>query len=123
MNAMQGRLQGCRVLVVEDEYMLAQEMVRALEDEGAEVLGPVSSVTEACILAREGRPVAALLDVNLNGEMIWPVLDALLVRSVLTVLVTGYDESFIPATYGHLPRFEKPVSLRDVTRALHRATT
>lgn len=115
-------LRGRRILVVEDEYMIADEVAEALETAGAEVVGPVGQVGAALDLARvEGRLDGALLDVSLNGEMVWPVLDALAERGVPVVLATGYDASTVPPAYAHIPRCEKPAEMRVVLRALRTA--
>ncbi|MFC0386675.1 response regulator [Muricoccus vinaceus] len=114
-------LQDRRVLVAEDEYMIAEEIVEALVDAGAVVLGPVSTVGEALdLLVAENEIHGALLDVNLVGRTIWPVVDVLLARGVPMVLATGYEASAIPPVYIHLPRCEKPVGIRDLTRAIAR---
>lgn len=120
-TAMQAALRGRRVLVAEDEYMIAEEIASVLGDAGADVLGPVSNVGDALrLLADEDRIDCALLDVNLRNEVVWPVVDALLARSVPLVLATGYDASAIPRAYAHLPRCEKPATGRDITHALAR---
>lgn len=112
---MHAMLQGCRVLVAEDEYMIAEE----LSDAGAQTLGPVSSVCDATrLIAAEEQIDGALLDVNLGNKGIWPVVELLLARSVPLVLATGYDASAIPQAYAQLPRCEKPVSGQDLARAL-----
>jgi len=117
-------LQNCRVLVAEDEYMIAEEIVDALVDAGAVVLGPIPTVGEALdLIEAEHQIDGALLDVNLKGKTIWPVVDALHTRGVPMVLATGYEASAIPLTYVHLPRCEKPVAIRDLTRALARQIT
>ena len=117
--ATQGTLQNCRILVAEDEYLIAVEIAETLSDAGAEALGPVPGVGDAvCLIAAEGRIDGALLDVNLGGEAIGPVVDALLARSVPLALATGYDAGAIPRAYAHLPRCEKPASGRDLARAL-----
>ena len=114
-------LAGRRILVAEDEYMIAQEVAGVLAEASAEVLGPVSTVADALrLVAAEDRLDAALLDVSLRGEAIWPVVDALLARSVPVVLATGYDVAALPGVYAQLPRCEKPVTGRDLTRALAR---
>ena len=112
---------GCRVLVLEDEYLIAEEIAAELEQAGAETIGPVARIHEALDLVRgSGRIDAALLDVNLGSEAAWPVVDALLARHVPLLLATGYDASAIPAAYAALPRCEKPISGRDILRALAR---
>jgi CheY-like chemotaxis protein len=122
VSAASATLTKCRVLVAEDEYMIAEEVASVLGDAGAEVLGPVARVADALrVAATEGRIDCALLDVNLRGEVIWPVVDALLSRGVPVALATGYHAGAIPGAYAHLPRCEKPASGHDLTRALARA--
>lgn len=111
-----------RVLVAEDEYLIAEEIATVLGDAGAEALGPVPRIADALrLLAAESRIDGALLDVNLGGEAVWPVVDALLARGVPVVLASGYDASAIPATYAHLPRCQKPATGHDLASALARA--
>ncbi|WP_425231080.1 response regulator [Sphingomonas sp.] len=95
-------------------------MLEALEDAGATVLGPVSSVTEALSLL-DGAPDvnSAILDINLNGEMVYPVADALTARGIPFIFATGYDEAAVPTAWRHVMRCEKPVNAAAVTRALH----
>lgn len=117
-----GALQSLRVLVVVDEYMIAQEIADVLADAGAETLGPVPSVGEAMqMVGAEARIDCALLDVNVGNEAVWPAVDMLLARGVPMVLATGYDASAIPHAYAHLLRCEKPASGSDLTRALAQA--
>jgi len=116
------RLKGRRILVVEDEYMIAEEVAEMLSQVGAEPVGPVPRVSDALrLIDRDGRIDAALLDVNLSNEPIWPVVDVLLTRTVPLVLTTGYDATAIPLSYGHLPRCEKPTTGQEIARALEQA--
>jgi len=104
-------LRGMRVLIVEDEYVVASDLVSLLKDAGAMVAGPVASVGDALLLVTDGENGldAAVLDVNLHGERVFPVADALADRGVPLVFTTGYDESVIPTAYASVPRCEKPV--------------
>jgi CheY-like chemotaxis protein len=112
-------LRGRRILVVEDDYMLADDLREDLESAGAEVLGPVATVEDAlALLAREDRLDGAVLDVNLAGEAVYPVADALLARGVQFAFATGYDGWSLPAAYAGIPRFEKPLDPLAVVRAL-----
>lgn len=114
-------LEGCCVLVVEDEYLLADEVSRALESAGARVLGPAATVSSAmALLASSARVDAAVLDVNLGGETVFPVADALRLRHVPFVFCTGYDDWALPASYQGAIRCEKPVAAEALLDALQR---
>jgi CheY-like chemotaxis protein len=113
------QLEGCRILVVEDEYLIADDMRGALLDAGAEVLGPVPTLDAAMsLVAAEPRLDAALLDINLGGTMVFDLADTLTSRSVPFVFATGYDDSAIPDRFADVPRLEKPVKPRKVLAAL-----
>lgn len=108
-----------RVLVVEDEYFLADDIARALVRLGAETVGPVPTRDAAlACLEGEGRIDACVLDINLRGEMSFAVADALLARGVPFVFATGYDQALVPAAYGHIRRWEKPFHPERLAQAL-----
>lgn len=103
-------LGGMRILVVEDEYLLADDLRDELIDAGAQVLGPVPSVADAqALIAAEARIDAAVLDINLRGEMVFPVADQLTGRGVPFAFATGYDEWALPDRFAGAPRVEKPL--------------
>ena len=115
-------LRHCRILVVEDEYLLANELGTELGDAGAVVLGPVGDVEEALDLVRSEPTIdGGILDVNLGGEMIFPVADLLIERGVPLVFTTGYDESVIPTRFAGIVRCEKPINIKRVTQAIGRS--
>ena len=94
---MTSALAGRRLLVVEDEYFLAAELVEALSADGAKVIGPAASVDDALDLLDDTAQLdGAVLDLNLQGEMAFPVADALMERDIPFVFLTGYDQSVIP---------------------------
>lgn len=104
-------LKGCRLLVVEDDYLIATELRYSLEEAGAVVVGPAGTVRDAlAVVEREGaRLDGAVLDINLRDERVYPVADALAARGVPFVFTTGYDELAIPSDYARVPRCEKPI--------------
>lgn len=112
-------LRSRRILVVEDEYLLALDLRGTLEDAGAVVLGPAPSVSSALALVEAGTPIdAALLDVNLNGEMVFPVADALCSRSIPFIFTSGYDSGAIADRYKAAPHCPKPLEMRRIVTAL-----
>ena len=114
-----GELRGRHVLVVEDDYLLAGELRSWLAGEGATVIGPVPRVEAALeLLGRSPRLSLAILDINLQGRMVWPVADALMARDIPFVFVTGYDAEVIPRAYAQAPRAEKPIDLGRLPRLL-----
>ena len=113
-------LKGRRVLLVEDEYMIAEDMAQTLNSQGVKVVGPVASVDDALRLLSEAEIDLAILDVNLGGEAVWPLADTLRARDIRFVLTTGYDRSALPTRYADAPRCEKPVDLALLTATLLR---
>lgn len=107
------------ILVVEDEYMLATELQAELEIAGATVIGPAPSVERALALVEEQPDIdAAVLDVNLGGEPVFPVADMLAGRSVPFVFATGYDDRAISDRYAHVKRCRKPLEFVELTKVL-----
>jgi DNA-binding NtrC family response regulator len=102
-------LRGTRILVVEDEYLLADDLNNALADAGAHVLGPAASVEDAtALIGNEAVIDAAILDVNLRGDMVFPLADALRERGIPFAFATGYDDWALPPRFADAPRVEKP---------------
>jgi hypothetical protein len=84
-----------RVLLAEDEFLIAEDLASALSAAGATVIGPAYSVAGALRLIEScGALDGAVLDVNLKGEAAFPIADALLGRGVPFVITTGYDRQF-----------------------------
>lgn len=114
-----GPLTGKCVLLVEDNYLLASALQDAMEQLGAEVLGPYAHVAPALLGIQQAKHVdAGLLDINLGNEQSFPVADALGQLGVPTLLLTGYDSSALPAQYRELPCLQKPVNLAAMLAAL-----
>jgi CheY-like chemotaxis protein len=113
-------LRGRRLLVVEDDYFIAADIVRTLEAIGVEVVGPAGGVRDALDLIRGAvAPLdAALLDIHLGNERVFPVADELIERAVPYIFVTGYDRVVIPEAYATAPRCEKPLDRSLMVRVL-----
>jgi two-component SAPR family response regulator len=104
-------LQGRRILVVEDEYYIADDLARALAERGAHILGPSPSRQEALRFIQHSDPIdLAILDLNLQAELTLSVADLLAKKEIPFIFATGYDEFHLPERYRHVPRWEKPFS-------------
>ena len=113
-------LRGRRVLVVEDDYLIAMDMVDVLVGFGAVPVGPVGRLDDAlAMVAAEGRQLhAAVLDLDLGGLASYPVADALSALAVPFVFVTGFRGEAIAAGYRDHPRVEKPIDVQVLAAAL-----
>jgi CheY-like chemotaxis protein len=113
-------LRGCKILVVEDDYLVALAVASLLEEAGASVIGPVGWADEALSLVEDGneRVDAAILDVDLHGQKSYAVADALARRNIRFVFATGYGEASIDRRYQHHPRCQKPFDERVLLRVL-----
>lgn len=114
-------LSGKSVLMVEDEYLIADALCSAFEMEDVRVVGPFPNVKTAMEELDKGATAdAAVLDVNLNGERVFPLADRLMADNVPIVLTTGYDSDAIPRDYAHLERLQKPVHLHELFGCLEK---
>ncbi|MCP8940478.1 response regulator [Alsobacter sp. SYSU M60028] len=112
-------LDGKRILVVEDEAVIAAMIEDMLEDLGAVVVGPVNTVARGLALAGDAAIDAAVLDVNLRGERVDPVARLLARRGVPVVIASGYGESGEFEHDGAV--LTKPFTLADLGRVLESA--
>jgi DNA-binding NtrC family response regulator len=110
-------LAGKRILVAEDEGLIALELERILEDFGCEVVGPLASVDEVLENAERGGFDGALLDVNLRGRQIFEILPALQKLGLRLIITSGYDDvTLFPAPFRAMPRIAKPFDERELRR-------
>lgn len=109
-------LSGKKVLIVEDEYFIAHEMKEYFVNLGADVLGPVPTVEEA--FRHTENADAAVLDINVQGQAVFPVADRLVERSVPIVFFTGYEKNVVPSRLSHVSILSKPATRRSVLEAL-----
>jgi len=109
-------LRGVKVLVVEDEYLVATLMEDMLASAGCIVAGPIPRLAQALDAASKEACDVAVLDVNLAGERVYPVADILAQRNVPFVFVTGYG--VLPGEYANRPRLCKPFKMADLLNTL-----
>ena len=113
-------LAGRRVLVVEDQYLVAEEMRRMVIALGGEVVGPVARAAPGLdVIARQGIDLA-LLDINLGGDDVYPLAEELLRRDAPFFFVTGSEPWVIPEMFRDVPRLEKPVTSKILSDAVQR---
>ncbi len=107
---------GKRVLVVEDEMMIRMLLEGMLDDLGHTVAGEAGAIDEAIALATQADFDVALLDVNLNGRPITPVVEILVKRGVPFVFASGYGERGVPEAYRGMADIAEAVSGRSAGR-------
>lgn len=103
-------LEGMRLLVVEDDYLVAADMCSTLIRRGAIILGPASNLRRTRELLRQQRPDCALLDSNLNGTLAFELAEEFRREGIPTIFTTGYDAAFFPDTFRGNPCLQKPVN-------------
>ncbi len=107
-----------RVLVVEDEIMIRMLLEDMLDDLGFKVALSAGRIDEAISLARDGEFDVAILDVNLDGDLVYPVADVLAARGLPFAFSTGYGDSGMPDTYRDRPILQKPFQIAGLEKAL-----
>jgi DNA-binding response OmpR family regulator len=111
-------LKDLKVLVVEDEFYLADDLARALCEAGAEAVGPVGSVEQAERILADESIDAAILDLNLGGILAGSLVERLSAEHVPCVIVSGYSEDAVPESLRGVPRLEKPVAVGTIISRL-----
>jgi PAS domain S-box-containing protein len=110
-----------RVLLVEDQALVGMMMRAMIAELGYEVAGPFHSLAEATAAARTQAFDGAILDVNLDGDLVYQLCDVLARQDVPFIFVTGYDHDAVDSRFGHVPVLQKPVA-RETLEALMGAT-
>jgi len=114
-------LRNARILVVEDEVLVAALLEDRLEALGCNVIGPAMSVGEALELLKGDDIDAAVLDVNLGGEKVFPVADALAAKDIPFIFATAYGASGVDARHSRREILDKPYQERALEHALRSA--
>lgn len=107
-----------RVLVVEDWGLVADEIQRVLESLSFAVVGPFPSLDTALAALKNEEVDLALLDVNLDGVLSFPIADLLLTRGTPVIFLTGYSAHALPPRYHGVPCLEKPFGRKELAEAL-----
>ena len=115
---MTAELEGARILVVEDEFLVAMLLEEMLEAAGCVVAGPIPRIADALAAVYRETYDAAVLDINLAGERIDPVADALSQRNIPFMFVTGYSAAAVPGGFTEHPRLCKPFKMADLLSTL-----
>jgi CheY-like chemotaxis protein len=119
LKSMMDDLTGCRVLVVEDEGLIALALEDLLEGFGCPIIGPVASLAEAVALARSAEIDGALLDVNVRGQLIYPAAEILRERGIPVIFCTGYsDTAIVPDAFANSPHLFKPYDEASLRRVM-----
>lgn len=118
---MEGTGKKLRVMIVEDEFIIADEIAMIVEGAGHSVLGPVASVDEASAMLASDRPDFAIIDANLRGESSSPLARSLAGMEIPFCVCTGYRLDDLKPTFGDVAVIQKPVRDKALLAALERA--
>ncbi|WP_158266654.1 response regulator [Alsobacter soli] len=120
MATAQPRLDNHRILVVEDERLVALDLASALENLGAKVIGPARDISGArALLERDPGPISmAILDINLAGELVFPFAEELRARQTPFLFASGYANPTLPDRYASVPIWGKPLDTDAFAQAL-----
>jgi len=108
-----------RVLVIEDEALVAMLIEDMIHDSGDEMAGSASKLTDAVALAQGTQADVALLDINLGGALAYPVADVLRERGVPIVFTSGYGSAGLIERFQDCPMLDKPFDQYSLEHAIH----
>jgi DNA-binding response OmpR family regulator len=121
IEANEAPIAGLRVLVVEDDYFIAEEICSTLREHGAEIVGPSPDV-EGGLHLLQSQPIdCAVLDINLQGTLAFDIAGELRRRGTPAIFATGYHRSVLPDEFNGCVQLEKPVNLRALLQAVQSA--
>ena len=109
---------GRRVLVVEDQFLVSLATIDLLESIGCQIVGPAARLAAAFKLAQSETLDAAVLDIDIAGEMVWPAAEELQRRGVPFLFLTAYSLNVVPALFAAIPCLEKPLEKNQLLRHL-----
>jgi DNA-binding response OmpR family regulator len=97
-----------RILIAEDEFLLGIQLEEELRSAGCAIVGPFSTLAKATLAARREGFDLALLDINLNGDRVYPLADELAARGVPFIFLSGYLSAALPERFKGAPQIAKP---------------
>lgn len=113
------QLKNKRILVVEDEFLLADDLAKTIARRGATLIGPVASVPAGLSVAGDTKVIdAAILDINLRNVLSYPIAEILQDRGVPFLFTTGYDHELVPEKFHHIRKVHKPYDQQEVVDRL-----
>jgi DNA-binding NtrC family response regulator len=117
---MSALLDGIRVLVVEDEFLVALDLEAMIRDLGGTVAGPVAHLDAARTVLLQEKINCAILDVRLDGNTSLPLADELIASGFPVILASGYGSDQLPNRFADTPKLRKPFSVHELARVLER---
>jgi DNA-binding response OmpR family regulator len=109
-----------RVLIVEDEFLAGVMLEEDLRAAGWTTIGPYPTLSDATEAAEHQPFDVAVLDINLDGEMVYPLADQLTARGVPFIFLSGYTTRDLPERFSAVPKVSKPYSITALRRELDR---
>lgn len=107
------------VLIVEDEYLIAADLAEALEELGMTIVGPFSNIAHATAAIEGASQLhGAVIDINLAGELSYPIAELLRERHIPFVFTSGYDRIDIPSSFCQVPLLTKPADPAEIASTL-----
>jgi DNA-binding NtrC family response regulator len=117
-RSMRSALDGCRVLILEDEYFLADDLKKELISRGAKVVGPIPDLLAAQDQVSRDNFDVAVIDVKLRDEFAWSIADMLVQEKIPFVFATGYGPTTIPERFRAIQIWEKPYDISKLMESI-----
>ncbi len=115
-------LTGQSILIVEDNALIAMNLEDILRDAGADVIGPIATLSEAERTATDAVVTGAVLDIMLEAEEVWPVARILAERGIPFIFSSGhFEQDTLPLEWAAHKIVTKPARAQDIVKSLHRA--
>lgn len=112
-----------RVLIVEDEFLVGMQLEEDLRSLGYSILGPFSTLESAIRASRRESFDLAILDINLNGDMVYPLADELSSRGLPFIFLSGYIRTDLPVRFRRSPQLTKPHDPAVLSRRIQKVLT